>query len=98
MTGLAWYGINSADGNYRRYITVRTKKTKETNKVPSSITDDEICRQLENVRIQKLRTPEAFTEHSVNPSMSSSLWTDKYSPTDFLDLLTDCVCFYLFTF
>jgi len=106
MDGSAWYGINSPDGVFRRYILIKpknNKKRREINKIDS--TEDRIkdlddyynlFERMENQKRERLFN--FFGDVNMEDdeilevkNSSRTLWTEKYAPNNFLDLLSDDV-------
>ncbi|CAK5085362.1 unnamed protein product [Meloidogyne enterolobii] len=104
MDGSGWYGINSPDGVFRRYILIKpknTKKRREINKIDS--TEDRIkdlddyynlFERMENQKRERLFNN--FGDVNMEDdeilevkNSSRTLWTEKYAPNNFLDLLSD---------
>lgn len=104
MDGSAWYGINSPDGVFRRYILIKpknNKKRREINKIDS--TEDRIkdlddyynlFERMENQKRERLFN--FFGDVNMEDdeilevkNSSRTLWTEKYAPNNFLDLLSD---------
>uniref|UniRef100_A0A1I8BIF1 ATPase_AAA_core domain-containing protein n=1 Tax=Meloidogyne hapla TaxID=6305 RepID=A0A1I8BIF1_MELHA len=104
MDGCAWYGINSPDGTVRRYICVKTKNFKKNQKFSKVDSNEDKIRELDEYYnlVERMENEKRgrliYNFGDVNmeedgkldcKNNSNTLWTEKYAPNNFLDLLSD---------
>uniref|UniRef100_A0A183CPD9 AAA domain-containing protein n=1 Tax=Globodera pallida TaxID=36090 RepID=A0A183CPD9_GLOPA len=110
MNGQIWWGINSVDGTFRRYLSTRRHQDRESAlaKFAVQLADDDAS--LAKLVLAEERVHEREQQHNQSPlkddvdvqmvdvdltkkvkkgPSTSALWTDKYAPRTFLDLLTE---------
>lgn len=108
MDGYGWYGISSTDGNVRRYVPVRKRRMQTMSQLKKDNSDNnekntttelesyyEMLNQIEEERnlqendkdLMECDIPESSNEGN------GAIWTQKYAPKNFLDLLTNDVSF-----
>lgn len=108
MDGYGWYGISSSDGSVRRYVSVRSRRMRtmhqlskddfennEKNGTASELESYyEMLNQIEEERnLEKIDTNSMECDIPGSSGRNGAIWTQKYAPKNFLDLLTNDVCF-----
>uniref|UniRef100_A0A914IB14 AAA+ ATPase domain-containing protein n=1 Tax=Globodera rostochiensis TaxID=31243 RepID=A0A914IB14_GLORO len=114
MNGQIWWGINSVDGTFRRYLSTRRHQDGESAlaKFAVQLADDDASlaklvlaeERVHEREQQQQQHNQSLLKDVVDVQMvdvdlskkvkkggpsTSALWTDKYAPRTFLDLLTE---------